>query len=134
LNSYDVKVKVSKGVQAPVTSNTSVTVNPLNETLFKYIQLYNEDVNSPNYINNILEVIDMKRNSRETIVQNILSSKAVVPQITKYSVYGTNIAIGNLRGEIFYNVNNHEKWMPLDLYLVYFGTEWKLPEPILPKF
>ena len=80
-----------------------------------------------------MDVIDMNRKSRETTLQQILATKAVVPEITKYSVYGTNTAIGNLRGEIFYNVNNHEKWMPLDLYLVYYGTEWKLPEPILPK-
>ncbi|MCA1917106.1 hypothetical protein, partial [Methanospirillum hungatei] len=133
LNSYDVKVKVSKGVQAPITTNTSVTANPLNETLSKYIQLYNKDVNSPDYLNNLMDVIDMNRKSRETTIQQILATKAVVPEITKYSVYGTNTAIGNLRGEIFYNVNNHEKWMPLDLYLVYYGTEWKLPEPILPK-
>jgi len=133
LNSYDVKVKVSKGVQAPITTNTSVTANPLNETLSKYIQLYNKDVNSPDYLNNLMDVIDMNRKSRETTLQQILATKAVVPEITKYSVYGTNTAIGNLRGEIFYNVNNHEKWMPLDLYLVYYGTEWKLPEPILPK-
>ena len=134
LNSYDVKVKVSKGVMAPQTTNTPVTVNPLNETLFRYIQRYNLDVNSPDYIKNLLEVIDMNRNSRESTVQKILATKAVVPEITKYSVYGTNTAIGNLRGEIYYTINNHEKWMPLDLYLVYFGNEWKLPEPILPKF
>ncbi|HOJ95397.1 MAG TPA: hypothetical protein PK024_00945 [Methanospirillum sp.] len=134
LKSYDVKVKVSKGIQTPEKNNQSASNNQLTDTLSLYIQRYNADVNSPDYINNILETIDTSKTSRDQIIQKILTTKTVVPQITKYSVYSTNTAIGNLRGDIYYTINNHEKWMPLDLYLVYFGDKWKLPEPVLPRY
>lgn len=137
LKSYDVQIKVSNGVNRinQTQKNPAIQANPLNETVYKYIQSYNADITNPDYFSSILSYIKSGSGTEiNQTKQEITNTKFMVPKITSYSLYSTDRSNGNVRGEIRYEIKGVEKWMPLDIYLLYENNRWKLPEPILPKY